>query len=100
MPRIELHEGRTGHIFREADGHFSEDTAVNRQMLIETASRSENLLGGDRFGNEWFAEVRTDGTQIWAQVRDGKITNGGVNITPRDFDFTELPTLPVTGATR
>jgi filamentous hemagglutinin len=85
MPTITIDESRLGHIFREAQGHFREDNAVNRQTLIDVANRPANLLGTDHFGNAWFAETRADGTQIWAQVRDGKITNGGLNLTPRIF---------------
>ena len=82
---ITIDESRVDHIFREAEGHFREDTAVNRQTLLDVASRPSNLLGTDRFGNAWFAELGPNGTQIWAQVRDGKITNGGFNLARRVF---------------
>jgi filamentous hemagglutinin len=98
MPGIVIAEERVDHIFREADGHFPEDTAVNREALIGTANRSGNYLGTDRFGNGWFAEVRADGTQIWVQVREGRIMNGGVNATPRDFDFAASSAFPGSGA--
>jgi len=83
MPTITIDETRRDHIFRQAEGHFREDNAVNRQTLIDVANRPANLLGTDRFGNAWFAEIGSDGVQIWAQVRDDKITNGGFNLTPR-----------------
>jgi hypothetical protein len=95
MLGITIDEGRIGHIFREADGHFAQDTTGNRQALIDAASRPENFLGIDRFGNEWFAEIRADGSQIWVQVREGNITNGGVNMTPRAFDFVDLLASPL-----
>ena len=95
MAGIAIDEERAGHIFREADGHFGEDTVANRQVLIDAATQPENFLGVDRFGNGWFVEMRADGTQIWAQVRDGKITNGGVNMTPRAFDFADLSAAPL-----
>jgi hypothetical protein len=98
MAGILIDEERIGHIFRKADGHFAEDTAVNRQVLIETASRRENFLGMDRFGNRWFAEVRADGTQTWVQVREGRITNGGVNTAPRVFEFADPSAFPLSGA--
>ncbi|MGH7039472.1 MAG: hypothetical protein ACREE4_19240 [Stellaceae bacterium] len=84
---ITIDETRIGHIFRDAEGHFAEDTALNRQALLDTANRPGNLVGADRFGNAWFAETRADGSQIWAQVRGGKITNGGINPRPRNFDL-------------
>jgi hypothetical protein len=66
-------------------GHFRDDNAANRQALIEVASRPGNLVGTDRFDNAWFAELRTDGTQVWAQVRGRVIVNGGLNRIPHDF---------------
>ena len=84
---ITIDESRIGHIFRDAEGHFAEDTEVNRRALIDTANRPVNFVGADRFGNAWFIETRSDGSQVWVQVRDGKITNGGINPAPRRFDF-------------
>ena len=83
MPSITIDESRIGHIFREAAGHFREDNLVYRRSLIDVASRPGNFVGTDRFGIDWFAEIKPDGTQVWVHVRGGKITNGGVNFTPR-----------------
>jgi filamentous hemagglutinin len=83
MAGMTIDEDRVRHIFRDAEGHFVEDTSENRKALISTASRPENFLGTDRFGNEWWAERRDDG----AQVREGRIMNGGINTTPRNFDL-------------
>jgi hypothetical protein len=85
VPAIPIDEGRVSHIFRDADGHFREDTPANRQAIIEVASNPANFVGTDRFGNAWFAEARADGSQIWAQVRDGLIVSGGVNRSVSDF---------------
>lgn len=87
MADVAIDERRVAHIFREADGHFHEGTPANRQALIGVASRERNFVGTDHFGNDWFAELRDDGTQLWTRVRAGKITNGGVNPTPRYFDL-------------
>jgi len=89
MPGITIDESWVVHIFREAEGHFREDTDANRRLLIDVASRGTNLLGTDRAGNDWYAENRADGTQVWVRVRRGKIVNGGMNHNPRDF--TGLP---------
>lgn len=85
MPAITIDERRVPHIFRNARGHFREDTQVNRRILLDVANRPENFRGTDRFGTDWFMETRSDGTQVWAQVRDGKITNGGANPSPLEF---------------
>ena len=89
MPGITIDESRVVHIFREADGHFREDTRANRRLLIEVASRGTNFLGTDRAGNDWYAENSADGTQLWVRACSGKIVNGGMNHSPRDF--TGLP---------
>lgn len=87
MPDITIDETSTAYIFRDATGHFREDNGVNRQILIDVANRPANFLGTDRFGTDWFAEIRPDGTQAWAHVRSDKITTGGLNLTPRIFDL-------------
>jgi hypothetical protein len=84
---ITIDENRVGHIFRDVEGHFPEDTDLNRQSLIEVANTPGNFIGADRFGNAWFAETRSDGTQVWAQVRRNEITNGGINPVPRPFNL-------------
>jgi filamentous hemagglutinin len=85
MSALKIDERRTLHIFRDAEGHFREDSPVNRRALLEVASRPANLLGTDRFGNSWFAETRADGTQVWAQVRENTIVNGGLKSHPARF---------------
>jgi hypothetical protein len=85
MPAITIDESRATHIFRNARGHFREDTPVNHRTLIEVATRAEHFLGADRFGNHWFADTRSDGIQVWVHVRDGKITNGGINAPPQNL---------------
>jgi hypothetical protein len=48
MPGITIDESRVVHIFRDAEGHFREDTDANRRVLIEVASRATNFLGTDQ----------------------------------------------------
>jgi len=58
--------------------HFPEDTPANREALIAVTRLREGFIGAER---------RADGAQIWAQVREGRIMNGGVNAIPRRFSF-------------
>lgn len=88
MPTITIDERSARHIFRRARGHFHEDNLANRQILLDVANRAANFRGTDRFGTDWFMETLGDGTQVWAQVRHGKITNGGLN--PRPIQFIEV----------
>jgi RHS repeat-associated protein len=83
---IGIFENAAGHIFRDAPGHLREDTPANRTVLEGTANSPKNYLGQDQYGNDWYAETRPDGSQVWARVRNGQITNGGVNATPGTWD--------------
>lgn len=85
-----IDESRVSHIFRVADGHFPVDTAANRRLLLRVARDPGSHLGEDRFGVIRAAQTMQDGRQVWAQIRHGRIVNGGVNSTPRSFS-------PVTG---
>jgi hypothetical protein len=93
MPEITIDETKIGHMFRNSRGHFREDSAGNRRILIEVANRPANYRGTDRFDSEWFAETQADGTQVWVQVRSGKIVNGGLNVTPWEFAYEKKTTI-------
>jgi len=76
----------TPHIFRNATGHLAEDTAENR-ALIQSAIHPDHLretitLNDGTTLQKYFRDL-PDGTQSWAEVRNGQITNGGLNVTPR-----------------
>jgi hypothetical protein len=83
--RVAIDEARVGHIFRNAEGHVL-DTQANRALLVDVANNRAARLGTDQFGNVWSAATRADGTQVWVQMRNGQIINGGVNATPRTFN--------------
>lgn len=89
MDAIILEQGldkRASHIFRNLEGHFSEDTPANREILIDTALNADNYLGTDKWGNNWDAQTQADNTQIWVQVRNGEIISGGFNIISRTWN--------------
>jgi hypothetical protein len=76
----------TSHIFRNATGHLARDTAENR-ALIKSALDPANLRDAITLKNgttlqKYFRDL-PDGTQAWAEVRNGQITNGGLNVFPR-----------------
>ena len=73
------------HIFRDREGHFSEDTLENRQLFIEIVMKPENYLGADKYGTRWYAEALTSGAQIWVQVRNDEIRNAVENSTPKTW---------------
>jgi len=82
---VYMPENRVGHIFRNKDGHIP-DTPQNRVMLVDLANNKQKVLGSDRHGNMWAAEINADGSQTWVQYRGDKIINGGVNKVPRVYN--------------
>ncbi len=88
--KMTTNEAQMKHMFRKADGHFLQDTPANRAAIEKAASNSKNFLGVDKYGNSWYAETLPNGTQTWAEVRNGIITEGGLNQVPKVFD-------PITG---
>ncbi len=82
---VTIPQNRESHIFRDAPGHI-QDTTENRDLLVSVAKNPENTLGTDKFGNVWSAKLKPDGTQVWVQSRNGSITNGGINLTPKEFN--------------
>jgi len=58
------------------------DTTENRQLLEDIANDENNYLGKDQNGNEWYAKIQSDGSQVWVQAQNGKIFEGGINSIP------------------
>ncbi|WP_017299839.1 hypothetical protein [Nodosilinea nodulosa] len=86
--RAKLEEGITQnarHIFRQAPGHFSEDTPATRQLIIETALNPLFYQGQDKYKTQWYSQTLDTGSQVWVQVRNGKIRNAGINLTARPW---------------
>ena len=75
-------EDNVGHIFRDAPGHLAEDTPVNRAIIQGTVS-PDNYVGTDSNGVATYRQVLPNGTQSWAELYQGQITNGGLNNVPR-----------------
>ena len=84
-PPPKIFENNAKHIFRDRKqgGHFIEDTPENRQKLIDTASNPDNYKKTDEWGKDIYAETQPDGTEIWVEVKDGQIRNGGINDVTR-----------------
>ncbi len=96
---IVIDENRLLHIFRNAEGHLKSDTPENRKLLLDLANDPAHRLGIDQFGNTWAARTGHDGRQAWVQIRDDRITNGGINPEARAFNsLTGLAADPAAGA--
>jgi len=81
----ETNQSRLAHIFRRKEGHLL-DTQENRALLTRIANDQTKILGVDRHGTTWAAEMLPDGQQAWVQYRGDQIINGGINATPRSWD--------------
>ena len=66
-------------MFADRAGHVI-DTPANRAMIQGITRGTQNLLGVNNVGNQVFAQILPDGSQIWAYVRNGVIQNGGLNL--------------------
>ena len=74
-------ESSAEHIFRDAAGHLAEDTPENR-AVIEGVVKPDNYVRTGAGGEALYRETLPNGTQAWAKVYEGAITNGGVNDVP------------------
>lgn len=83
--KIPDNDSTTGHIFRDAEGHIP-DTPENRALLKEVANDPANFLGTDKYGNEWYTKIQSDGSQVWVETRNGNIFEGGINNTPKTWN--------------
>lgn len=80
-----LTENRAVKIFGTRDGHII-DTPENRKILLDVANDPTSIKGFDRHGLAWHSRDLPNGDQIWVQVRNGKIWNGGINNPPKNYN--------------
>lgn len=76
------------HIFRELRGHFPKDTLEARRLIEEVANNKNNYKGTSMHGVDIYLSELPDGTQIWSQVKNGRIINAGINNVFAQFDST------------
>jgi hypothetical protein len=74
-------DSQTKHIFRDAEGHLS-DTTANRQLLTDTV-KSKNFSHSKGSGVDVYKKLLSDGRQVWVEIRNGVIQNGGINNVPK-----------------
>ena len=77
------------HMFADRPGHLP-DTSENRALLESVANNPNNYLGTDSMNTQWYAQIQSDGSQVWARAWNGSIFNGGINEIPREWN-------PITG---
>lgn len=84
--KMPANDSQLKHIFRGAEGHFTEDTPANRAVLEDVANDPNCKLGTDSRGETWYARETADGKQIWVECRNGTIRAGGINEIPKTFN--------------
>ena len=60
-------------------------TTANRNTIASVAADEHNYVGTDKHGNRWYAKT-VGGKQYWVKVRDGVVTDCGMNDEPRSLD--------------
>lgn len=80
-----IDDERARKIFGKRGGHIP-DTPENRQKIEDVVNDEKNFLGDDERGKRWYGKIEPDGRQIWVEVLNGRISNGGVNERPRSFN--------------
>lgn len=86
--KLTANQAQLGHMFNNDTGHFVNNTAANRAAIEHAAGYNKYYLGSDQYGNVWYAETLPNGTQVWAEVRNGVIVEGGLNLTPKTYNPT------------
>jgi len=83
---VEYMKGKIPHVLRDAEGHLPY-TPANEELLINVSSDASNYFAKpDKYGSQWCEKFLDDGTQLWVQLRNGLIRNGGKNLTPIKWD--------------
>ena len=83
--KFPTNDAQLQHIFREAEGHLL-DTPANRSLVENTVNNSQNIIGKDMYGTQWYAQLQPDGSQVWVRTYNGTIINAGINAVARTFD--------------
>jgi len=85
QPKLSTDPSDVGHIFRNESGHFRQDTSENRAFIESACSSIDNKVGTKTSGSEIYLKTMPDGSQAWAEVRNGTIRNGGKNNFPKEW---------------
>ena len=75
--------GQIKYMFRKGKGRLA-DTPANRNAMASVASDEHNYVGTDKRGNRWCAQT-VDGKQLGVKVRNGMVTDCGMNDEPREI---------------
>ena len=82
---VKFREDNIKHIFDDRVGHVV-DTPENRKRFIGLVKDFDNYDGDSKWSNSWYGKTLPDGTQLWAEVRDGIIRNCGINDKPHEYN--------------
>lgn len=73
------------HIFRKSKGHLC-NTPKNQKTIIDLINDESNYKGTDKDGCKWYIKKGKNGSQYWAKVFNGIVSDAGYNRSPLDWD--------------
>lgn len=73
------------HIFRKSKGHLV-NNSKNRKTLLDLINNESYYVGTDKDGCKWYIRLAKNGAQYWAKVKNGNLSNGGYNRSPKPWD--------------
>lgn len=80
-PALDILDKDASHIFRAAHGWT--DTPANRELLRSIITPANQVFEGVSKHVDTYRALLPDGRQVWAEVWNGIISNGGINADPR-----------------
>jgi filamentous hemagglutinin len=82
---LPTNQSQLKHIFRNEKGHLK-NTLANQKLIKDLANNDKYFKGKDRYGNSWNVKLDNKGRQLWVVYQNGKISEGGRNNEPREWD--------------
>jgi filamentous hemagglutinin len=82
---LPTNQSQLKHIFRNEKGHLK-NTLANQKLIVDLANNKKHFKGKDKYGNSWNVRIDKKGRQLWVVHQNGKISEGGRNSTPREWD--------------
>lgn len=78
-------KSQINHIFAKRPGHLK-NTPKNQKTLIDLINNKSNFKGTDKDGCDWYIKKGKNGSQYWAKVYKGVLSDGGYNKSPKNWD--------------
>lgn len=80
--------GQLEHMFKEKEGHLP-NTKENQAIILKMVNNKENYIGNSKIKYtelERYTQILDNGNQLWANVRNRRVENCGINKEAGMFD--------------